>query len=360
MNMFQRGFSLAGVAAMVGGGAVLGLGTVYAVGKKFESFQSMVDNQITNAIRAVPGERYLRLIDDLHGENKDAREKAQRFLSSLAGIKLDADYEASMQFGYDMAKPVDAQLIPLPVVSPEAIDNYLESHESLMRYSSTISPVPTVADLRERMVENRFNQVEIALQLARASCSMNMRREPRKVYCRSGGGDPYFSESLASAIEAGVDADLRAFHQGSNELRLGAEPRSIAWKPLRDYFLVVVVPEEHVRAHEADACHSDGKNSPLPAGKGCLRLWVHRAGDPAALAFKNDVWIHRDEFMRNPPLKTKFNGSTLRYAFRNPDPSSVIDPETLARMDEYAVMYTKSRQDGDKGRKGWFGFLGGE
>ncbi|MCP1852836.1 MULTISPECIES: hypothetical protein [unclassified Bradyrhizobium] len=56
------------------------------------------------AIRAVPGERYLQLIDDLHSGDPAKAEAARNFLRSLANIDPQTTYKASVWFSFDPNK----------------------------------------------------------------------------------------------------------------------------------------------------------------------------------------------------------------------------------------------------------------
>jgi hypothetical protein len=42
----------------------------------------------SDATKAIPGERWLRIIDDLNSGDPSARQKAQAYLSSVAGLKI--------------------------------------------------------------------------------------------------------------------------------------------------------------------------------------------------------------------------------------------------------------------------------
>lgn len=59
-----------------------------------------------SAIRAVPGERYMRLIDDLNGDDVDKRQKAQNFLKRLGVSDPTIEWEATVYFGFNEAKPL--------------------------------------------------------------------------------------------------------------------------------------------------------------------------------------------------------------------------------------------------------------
>jgi len=53
-----------------------------------------------DAIKAVPGERYLQLIDDLNSSDPAKKKEAQRFLLSLAHVDLSVPYRATVWFDH--------------------------------------------------------------------------------------------------------------------------------------------------------------------------------------------------------------------------------------------------------------------
>ena len=55
--------------------------------------------------RTVPGERYLRLIDDLNSQDQSKVDAARAFLKKLANIDVDVPYVLSISFKYDTGLP---------------------------------------------------------------------------------------------------------------------------------------------------------------------------------------------------------------------------------------------------------------
>ncbi|TIU31481.1 MAG: hypothetical protein E5W28_12970, partial [Mesorhizobium sp.] len=53
------------------------------------------------AIRAIPGERYLQLVDDLNGPDSAKATAARAFLAKLAGAKEGATYQATSNAAYE-------------------------------------------------------------------------------------------------------------------------------------------------------------------------------------------------------------------------------------------------------------------
>ncbi|WP_054031212.1 hypothetical protein [Desulfatitalea tepidiphila] len=69
--------------------------------RQMEETRTAVKEISYAAIKSVPGERYLQLIDDLNSRDETKRTAAQQFLKSLAGIDPKIDYKVSVWFVYD-------------------------------------------------------------------------------------------------------------------------------------------------------------------------------------------------------------------------------------------------------------------
>jgi hypothetical protein len=74
--------------------------------KRMEETAKLAEKTAQAAIAAVPGERWLRLIDDLNSGDQDKKSKAQKFLMSVAGVKPEDinDFEFSMAIDFDESK----------------------------------------------------------------------------------------------------------------------------------------------------------------------------------------------------------------------------------------------------------------
>lgn len=93
-------------AAACGWGGEL-LGVCDAVDVADENIRKLTEvvKQIGEAtIRAVPGERYMQLIDDLNSGDKDKAAAARAFLSRLANVKEDTEFQAVVNIEFDTSK----------------------------------------------------------------------------------------------------------------------------------------------------------------------------------------------------------------------------------------------------------------
>ncbi len=89
--------------------------------KSLERTSKDIVEQADKAVLAIPGERYSRLVDDLHGDDPERKSRAQNFLKSLAGISLEdaSSYQASVWFAFDPQEgPLRADVFRAASASP--------------------------------------------------------------------------------------------------------------------------------------------------------------------------------------------------------------------------------------------------
>lgn len=88
------------------------------------------------AIRAVPGERYLELIDDLFSGDPAKKQKAQDFLRNLGGIDVSVQYEATVWFDNLGANDqVEAAIFRAATPTFDEISVRLSSGSNINRYT---------------------------------------------------------------------------------------------------------------------------------------------------------------------------------------------------------------------------------
>jgi hypothetical protein len=102
-------FPIAGSAQASGCGWLGGiLGVCKAIddaNDRLDSMTKVVDANAKAAIRAVPGERYNQLIDDRNSGDKEKVAQARAFLTRLAHLDPEAQYQVSLRFSFDTKKP---------------------------------------------------------------------------------------------------------------------------------------------------------------------------------------------------------------------------------------------------------------
>ncbi len=349
----QKGIGL--VAALAIGGGVVALGGLgYAVKKTGDRIGAVSDNAVRAVdarmgefVRAIPGERYNQLIDDLYGEDQGKKERAQAFLTRLAGLKLDANYQVSAAFGFDEKPAVRAQLFPSASASMEAVELYFSGNENLVPVRSTILAAPSAKDRRDAMIaatKQLLSQHDTLRGKVwycpdhpnyRAPTPAQRRGNPYSgmfLNCRHPAHRKMSEDSIANyenLFSTIVDAQLAAYHSGAAPTPLPSEQLTVAWNQLRDQYVILAVLESDLEKHKNDKCASDGTID--LKGKGCIRIWVHEKGDPKKVAYDGGVFnVSVLDFYRNPAIPNVApDGSPVRFVARRADPAKMFDAEAL-------------------------------
>lgn len=358
----QRGFGILAAVGVVGGVVALG-GLGYAVKKTSDKIAGVgelavkaVDTRMGEMVRAIPGERYNQLIDDLYGDDEDKKARAQAFLTRLAGLDFNSTFQVSAGFAFDETPPLRAQLFPSTSSSADAVALYLNDQENLVPVRSTIVAAPSAMERREAIsASTKYlldNHQRLKSQIIDCDDpnprnpymdgSINMRR-----LCTT----PEFKKQADKSKAAYekmftdlVDAQLAAYHQGNIPTPLPADSLTVAWNQLRDQYVILAVVEADLVRHRKDKCISDGQLD-LP-GKGCIKIWVHEKGDSKKVAYEGGVFnVSVLDFYRNPPIRNATpDGSAVRYVARRADPSKMFDVDALAA---YRQMQNLRKQQQD-------------
>jgi hypothetical protein len=86
-----------------------------------EDLKKAMQESLLTLSDAIPGGRYTRLVEDLHGGDPTKKEAAQQFLRSLAGLDPAVQYYASVWFEFDPAKPLHALIFRASLPSADEI-----------------------------------------------------------------------------------------------------------------------------------------------------------------------------------------------------------------------------------------------
>ncbi len=282
----QRGIALRLAVAGIGGIAAAGVGSLF-IKKANDTANRALDvasQRADDLIRAIPGERYLRLIDALHGNDPKAREDAKAFLTSMAGVKPNASYSVSMAFGFDEAAPIRAQLLLGATSSrDEVVRAYRVGEVANLRRVGKAFGVPLTHEQRRDVVTSRINATirkHIEFRRGDRGSEFNVYRPVwRSIGNVSGGFGRPAQEGFNKFTQAFSDEIAGAFLLLYDE---GVSPAadgliSLPWDPIRPEhnYVFLVIPKSELAARTSDACLSD---SPDGNRDKCIKVWVHEAG----------------------------------------------------------------------------------
>jgi hypothetical protein len=125
--------------------------------KRLEDITKTVAKLGDDTLKAIPGERWLRIIDDLNSGDAVARGKAQAYLSSVAGVKIlnasdIANYALSVGFDYDESKTFNAHVHTFEAPDPLLLETYLRFGPQLDRPTKFMFSAINRDEVRRRLM----------------------------------------------------------------------------------------------------------------------------------------------------------------------------------------------------------------
>lgn len=241
---------------------------------------------------AIPGGRYTRLIEDLHGGNVEKKAAAQAFLKSLAGLDPQIDYQVTVWYDFDQTKKLHALIFRGELPTPDEIETrYTQaSITNAFEVSRTPLRAPT------------SNEVRDAIRTA-------LTRALEKLPFASLGSNEYINPLAERALM--VDDLLEAFDAFSQHWTTPLETtlQAMDW-PLFDerQTLFVLIPEEDWQEH---------------GGAISVKAALHKSGDPKKplpgaqlVSFETDEWrLIRLEDPLRPPRQFRWAVHTMTDTF---------------------------------------------
>jgi hypothetical protein len=277
---------------------------------------------------SIPGGRYTRLIEDINGPDADKKKAAQEFLKNLGGLDSEVQYDASVWFKFDTAKPLHALTFRGAVPSEdEIITRYKQAN---IVNAGTVSSTPLGGPSPGQIKK------EIQNDLGAAMAELVSTPEPQPIYiitaCETGNNDLITRESClklkddaarerqgradrsAARFMHAVDALYHDWH-----IPLEASVRSQPW-PLFDerQTLFVLIPETDWQAH---------------GGNIEVRALLHKAGDPTRpLPGTQEQSFSRDEWKLIHLQDSRVPSRDYRWAMRTMTDTMLLSSSTIEKI----------------------------
>jgi hypothetical protein len=280
--------------------------------------KTLADSLLTLA-DAIPGGRYVRLVEDLNGPDPQKRIAAQIFLKNLAGLDPQIEYYASVWFEFDPTTPLHAivRRARFPNQS-EIVSRYIRGE---ITNASDVGSTPFGGPRPQQVRE------EIRQSLATAVADLDAGAKPDTVSFTIEGHsaavpDPEPAKARARIVEA-LLMSFDTFYRGW-PLPLQANVKTLPW-PIFDeqQVLFVLIPESDWTAHN---------------GNITVRALIHKRDDPKSplpgadiVTFSRDEWNLielRDAQGQRPPRD-------FRWAVHTMTDFLLISSETAAKLKAY-------------------------
>ena len=121
--------------------------------KEMNKTRETVSQSLDMLSRTVPGERYLRLIDDLNSQDQSKVDAARAFLKKLANIDVDVPYVLSISFKYDTGLPFKMDFNRFGAPHPPTMQAFVDYAMTLSQPKSTIMSVESADQIKQKVKE---------------------------------------------------------------------------------------------------------------------------------------------------------------------------------------------------------------
>ncbi|BFP43228.1 hypothetical protein FGF1_40730 [Flavobacteriaceae bacterium GF1] len=110
---------------------------------------------VDQAAKAIPGERWQRILDGLHSDNPEVRQKALNYLDRVTGIDGQKKYSVSVWFDYDSNDSIQIDIFQEKFLSRDVARERLEQNRHRLAYTRRSVSYPlNINDLRDTLNKN--------------------------------------------------------------------------------------------------------------------------------------------------------------------------------------------------------------
>jgi hypothetical protein len=311
-----------------------------------QKWRELAQMQAQAAIRAVPGERYLQLIDDLNSGDPARVGKAQQFLSQLGHFDpTKVNWEATVSFGFNEAVPLHADSFFAFSSSRAQVDFFLKNAFNPASVTSAI-PLPQTQGQLDSDVNSTVDLIVTDLGGAPKQFSTGMLQGslfwpdsitpviPQEAYRNY---DVAKVTTLAQQRQQNVASRLKSLFRAqyaNKSLPVGGTIITIPFYPTEaKNMLFILIPEDDWNKH---------KNDPNLSVKAVL----HKAGDISSTYDQtNPINIDKAQFESHDPVDRPYGLGKVRWAVVDPTHSSIsipdLAPEKIASMEKLLAELNK-------------------
>lgn len=287
---------------------------------------------VDTASKAIPGERYLRLLDAVHsGDPKQAAE-AKRFIQSAFQMNLDQPYEVTVWFGVDDSEPFTAYAFVGPAPSREVVQEELRRGRlNLTRWPNSLAPLASAEQIKGQIEEKIAKAVDtMAGTWSRTSERLSVPNQRHvlansflqtKLFCVTGDSNTMGCETTAMAPNNDRAEVAKALSEAfwlpyqNRRLPLPVTSPRKPWSLLSaNQVLFIVIPDEQFQRQ---------KNL-------VVKAVVHEEGKPERiLPGEQEYTFERVMFQNNPTVANENPPVTLRWAAHTMTDSSQMSGQML-------------------------------
>jgi hypothetical protein len=358
----------------------------------FDEAVTKLQKSVDSAALAIPGERYMRLIDTLNDPNasQEDKDRARLFVNNLFNVEPDARYRLSLRFGFDETKSLAVSFFYGASNRPESVMSWCggQGFFNPTPVNNTLRTPPTDAEIDEYINDELFAAINGlgasikdikyttvgggggfggpqpaivfqanapgALDLVQDSSPLVQAGQPY-LTVRTLGFDPWrgtqAERDAAIAKAREVASQTERHRQAARRLRnaLDAIYGDLKRRPdgpalIRDYrplvddpYLFVVIPEEEIAAQPAEAFEASAI--------------VYEASDTEGAPLDNmwPVRISKERFYDFDAVPCGSGGHIVRFAVHSLLRDSGLNPRLLDAILESKALLAAYEEGADGG-----------
>lgn len=228
--------------------------------EEIKQLRGQVKETADAAIRAVPGERYLQIIDKLYSADLKQVEEARALLLRMANVEKDATYQAIINVEYSEPEtPFSYDVFRGKLPSRATVQALSDQNSiALTKAASRSGPAETFTELKAR-VKSKITQSLDTLSGPLSTVNTNIRTGEDCCYSYPGFSGNYFGadytfstpekvrEEFSSVLADAVTETLADRTQNLN----APLARSMPWDPIDPSpYVFLVMPENDYNAHQ--------------------------------------------------------------------------------------------------------------
>jgi hypothetical protein len=300
-------------------------------------WRELAQIQSQAAIRAVPGERYLQLIDDLNSGDPQRVTKAQSFLTQLGHFDPRIDWNATVSFGFDEKAPLRADAFFGFSPTRAQVEYFARYAFNPTLVANNIALPQTDGELNAK-INSGIDSLLVHMTGSPKSTPSNMTVDlswPDSILPTASGFPALVDPRIAAArghqkAVADILKELLKAQYAQKTIPVGGTVLTLPWYPTEaKNMLFVLIPEDDWNKHKADTNLK-------------IQALLHKAGDVgSSYSQTRPISIDSAQFEKNEPVDRPQGLGRVRWAVVDPTHSSIsipdLSPDKIKSLEQLLV-----------------------
>jgi hypothetical protein len=304
-------------------------------------WRELAQIQAQAAIRAVPGERYLQLIDDLNSGDTTRVRKAQDFLQRLGHFDPTIDWVDTINFGFNESTPLHADAFFAFSPSRAQVDYFVKNNAFNAGQVANSIQLPQLAGEIDSSINANVDVIVKDMsgnpKIENVNIGSSTLSWPDSIVPNHTGFAVQDLSNKAIQRQQDIANRLKSVlkaQYANKSIPVGGNILEIPWYPTdAKNLLFVVIPEEEWLKHKDDPNWQ-------------VVSLLHKKGDASAvLNLTRPMIINKTEFEKNEAVERPHGEGKVRWAAVDPTHSSIsipdVAPDRIASMEKLLEQLNK-------------------